>query len=113
MRLYASAGLSVPNAQAGEKREGIAAHKYEGLTIFQRASPRSRRDCGDAAAGGIIHSTGEALSAGMGQKERDNEIISVDISVRGQLLARDRKASRKSSEARKKKIGIQEGDIRR
>jgi hypothetical protein len=40
MRLYAMADLSVPNAQAEEKRGGIAAHKYEGLTIFQRTSPR-------------------------------------------------------------------------
>jgi hypothetical protein len=104
---------SAPNIQAGEKRGEIAAHKYEGLTSFQRTTPRSRRDCGAAAACGIIHSVEEALSAGMGQKERDNEIISVDISVRGQLLARGRKVPRKSSEARKKKIGIQEGDIRR
>jgi hypothetical protein len=54
MRLYASPDFSGRNAQGGEKRGGIAAHKYEGLTIFQRASPRSRRDCGDATACGII-----------------------------------------------------------
>jgi hypothetical protein len=77
MRPSVPADFSDPAAQAGEKRGGIAAHKYEGLTIFQRASPRSRRDCGDATACGIIHSVEEALSAGMGQKERDNEIISV------------------------------------
>jgi hypothetical protein len=65
---------------------------------------RSRRD----------HTLGRrSIECRNGSKERDNEIISVDISVRGQLLARDRKAPRKSSEARKKKIGIQEGDIRR
>jgi hypothetical protein len=96
--------MSASNTQAGEERGEIAAHKYEGLTIFQRTTPRLRRDWGDAAAGGIIHSVGEALSEGMGQKERDNEIISVDISVPGQLLARGSgKVPRKSSEARKKK----------
>ena len=57
--------------------------------------------------------TVESCRIKYGSKERDNDIISVDISVRGQLLARDRKGPRKSSEARKKKIGIQEGDIRR
>jgi hypothetical protein len=66
----------------------------------------------EAAAGGIIHSVEEA-GCRNGSKERDNEIIPVGISVRGQLLARGRKAPRKSSEATKKKIGIQEGDIRR
>jgi hypothetical protein len=95
---------SAPNIQAGEKRGEIAAHKYEGVTNFQRPAPRSRRSYAEAAAGGIIHSVEEALSAGMGQKERDNEIISVDISVPGQLLARGSgKMPRKSSEARKKK----------
>ena len=69
MRLYASADLSAPNAQAGEKRGGIAAHKYEGLTIFQRASPRSRRDCGDAAAGGIIDVRSLDLEVRNGSKE--------------------------------------------
>jgi len=61
----------------------------------------------------LNHATVESCRIKYGSKERDNKIISVDISVRGQLLARDRKAPRKSSEARKKKIGIQEGDIRR
>jgi hypothetical protein len=50
MRPRVSADSSAPNAQAGEKRGEIAAHKYEGLTIFQRTSPRRRRDCGNAAA---------------------------------------------------------------
>ena len=103
MRLFASADLSAPNAQAGEKRGGIAAHKYEGLTIFQRTSPRSRRDCGDAAAGGIIHLRREALSAGMGQKEPDKETISVDISLRVSVMSRSRKAPTKSSKAERKK----------
>ncbi len=37
-----------------KKEEGIAAHKYEGLTIFQRTTPGWRRDCGDATGYGII-----------------------------------------------------------
>ena len=39
MILFASAGFSVRDAQAGENRGGIAAHKYEGLTSFQRTIP--------------------------------------------------------------------------
>ena len=49
MSLFAWADLSARDVQAGENREGIAAHKYAGLTSFQRTSPRSRRDCGHAA----------------------------------------------------------------
>src|SRR6266508_3740615 len=40
MSLFASADLLGPYAQAGGKRGGIAAHKYEGLTSFQRTIPR-------------------------------------------------------------------------
>jgi hypothetical protein len=43
MRLYASADLSAPNAQAGENRGEIAAHKYEGITKCQRTIPRARK----------------------------------------------------------------------
>ena len=42
------ANLSAPNIQAGEKRGEIAAHKYEGLTIFQRTTPRKRNSRGKA-----------------------------------------------------------------
>jgi hypothetical protein len=70
---------SAPNIQAGEKRGGIATHKYEGLTSCQRTTPLSRRGCGDAAAGGIILLWREALSAGMGQKEPNKELIFIDI----------------------------------
>jgi hypothetical protein len=76
MRLYASAELSVPNAQTGETRGGIAAHKYEGITIFQRTSPRSRRDCGDATACGIIDVRSEIWRSGMSQKKRGKGTIS-------------------------------------
>jgi hypothetical protein len=62
--------LSAPNAQAGEKRGEIAAHKYEGLTIFQRASPRRRSDCGDPAAGSIIDAHLGIRRSGMSQKKR-------------------------------------------
>jgi hypothetical protein len=50
MILFASAGFSVRDAQAGEKRGGIAAHKYEGLTNYQRTIPRARRDRSNAVA---------------------------------------------------------------
>jgi hypothetical protein len=70
MHVLAPTELSVPNAHAGEKRGGIAAHKYEGLTIFQRASPRSRRDCGDAAASRIIDLHLGIWRSEMGQKKR-------------------------------------------
>jgi hypothetical protein len=63
------ADSSAPNAQAGEKREGIAAHKYEGLTIFQRTSPHSRRNCGGAADVRIIDLRLGIRGSGMGQKE--------------------------------------------
>ena len=39
MILFASAGFSARDAQAGENRGGIAAHKYAGLTSFQRTIP--------------------------------------------------------------------------
>jgi hypothetical protein len=75
MGRHVPADLSDPAAQAGEKRGGIAAHKYEGLTNFQRTSPRSRRNCGDAIACGIIDAWSEIWRSGMMQKkekERDN-----------------------------------------
>jgi hypothetical protein len=69
---------SAPNIQAGEKRGEIAAHKYEGLTIFQRTTPRSRRDWGDAAACGIIDVESEIWRSGMSQKERRKGTISAE-----------------------------------
>jgi len=76
MRLYASADLSAPNAQAGEKRGGIAAHKYEGLTNFQRTSPRSRRNCGVAAARRIIQPASERAALKMSQNAKKKKLIS-------------------------------------
>ena len=54
MILCASAGISARDAQAGENRGGIAAHKYAGLTSFQRTIPRMRKDCGVAAVCGDL-----------------------------------------------------------
>jgi hypothetical protein len=55
---------------------------------------RSRRD----------HTLGRrSIECGNGSKERDNEVISVDISVRGQLLARDRKAPKNHPKPERKK----------
>src|SRR5688572_22533417 len=76
MSPFMSAGFSANNAQAGENRGVIAAHKYEGLTNFQRTSPRSRTDCGDAAAGGIINLGDEIWRSGMSQKKRTKGTIS-------------------------------------
>jgi hypothetical protein len=39
MSLFAPADVSAGGAQARENREGIAAHKYEGLTTCQRTVP--------------------------------------------------------------------------
>jgi hypothetical protein len=75
MRLHVPADSSAPDAQAGEKKGGIAAHKYEGLTIFQRTTPRSRRDWGDAAACRIIDVRSEIWRSGMSQKRAGEEII--------------------------------------
>jgi hypothetical protein len=75
MRPNAPANLSAPDAQAGEKRGGIAAHKYEGLTIFQRTTPRSRRDYGDAVACRIIDLGVEAWGAEIGQKTTSMSLI--------------------------------------
>jgi hypothetical protein len=76
---------SAPNIQAGEKRGEIAAHKYEGLTIFQRTSPRSRSGYGDAAVCKTIHVRSGLWRSGMSPKEPDKETISVDISLQCQL----------------------------
>jgi hypothetical protein len=78
MRLFAPA-VSVPNAQAGEKRGRIAAHKYKGFTSFQRTSPRSRRDCGDATASGTIDSRVKVLGAEIGQKTTSMSLISESL----------------------------------
>src|SRR5437870_13237768 len=69
---------SAPNIQAGEKRGEIAAHKYEGLTIFQRTSPRSRRNYGNAAACSIIDVRSEIWRSGMSQKKRAKGTISAE-----------------------------------
>jgi hypothetical protein len=53
MRLYARLICQLRTLRQEKERRNTA-HKYEGLTIFQRAFPRSRRDCGITAAGGII-----------------------------------------------------------
>jgi hypothetical protein len=78
MRLYASADLSAPNAPAGEKRGEIAAHKYEGLTSFQRTIPRKRTNCGDTAACRIIDVRSEIWRSVIGQKKRAKGTISAE-----------------------------------
>jgi hypothetical protein len=69
MRLGAPADLSAQNAHAGEKRGGIAAHKYEGLTSFQRTIPR-RKNCGVAAVCGDITARESACAGAKGVKVR-------------------------------------------
>ena len=61
MILFASAGFSARDAQAGENRGGIAAHKYAGLTSFQRTIPRMRKDCGVAAVCGRSYAMRQRL----------------------------------------------------
>jgi hypothetical protein len=75
MRPSGSADSSDPNAQAGEKRGEIAAHKYEGSTNFQRTSPRLRGGRSNAEVCGIIDVRRQIWRSGMGQKERENETI--------------------------------------
>jgi len=78
MRQHASADLSAPNTQAGEKRGEIAAHKYEGLTSFQRTIPCLRKNYGNAAACRIINVRSEIWRSGMSQKKRAKGTISAE-----------------------------------
>jgi hypothetical protein len=72
MRPHVSADSSAPNAQAGQRKGDIAAHKYEGLTSFQRTSPRLRRGRRDAAARSIIDVHSGIWGSEMGQKKPRN-----------------------------------------
>src|SRR5262249_12671169 len=71
----APAGSSAPNAQAGEERGGIAAHKYDGLRTVKERFVVSGVTAERAQPRGIIPLWREALSAGMGQKRADEESI--------------------------------------
>jgi hypothetical protein len=75
MILFASAGFSVRDAQAGENRGGIAAHKYAGLTIFQRTIPRARKTTAKPQSAEILPLRSKIWISGMGQKRAGEEII--------------------------------------
>lgn len=76
MSLFASPGFSAGDAQAGENRGGMAAHKYEGLTSFQRTIPRLRKHCGDTAICGDLTARGSICAAGKGVKIKEERLIS-------------------------------------
>src|SRR5216684_3859483 len=57
-----------------KREEEFTAHKYEGLTIFQRTSPRSRRDCGDTALPNY-----KVSKRGQGHRNYDKKKVRSDI----------------------------------
>jgi hypothetical protein len=73
MSLFASAGFSVRDAQAGEKRGGIAAHKYEGLTNYQRTIPRARKTTAKPQSAEILQHTSKRASLEMKSKSDDEK----------------------------------------
>ena len=75
MILFTSAGFSVRDAQAGEKRGGIAAHKYEGLTIFQRTIPRPRKTTAKPQSAEILPLRSKIWISGMSQNDRGRGTI--------------------------------------
>jgi len=68
MSLFASPGFSARDAQAGENRGVIAAHKYAGLVSCQRAIPRKRKTCGGAAACEKLITRGISSAGAIGAK---------------------------------------------